>query len=68
MSNAAAWYRQPILWLGGLVFGATLVGCVVMIVLGVRYDDEAVPTAGSMILKMPLARPDAASDPPEAPQ
>jgi hypothetical protein len=52
----SAWYRQPVLWLGALLFGASLGGCVLMIVLGARNADEALPTAGE-IMKKPLARP-----------
>ena len=31
---SSAWYRQPVLWLGALLFAASLAGCVLMIVLG----------------------------------
>jgi hypothetical protein len=31
-----AWFRQPILWIGALIFVASLMGCVVMIVLASR--------------------------------
>ena len=50
-------YNTPVLWLGIVLFAASLAGCVLMIVLGVRHVDEAVPTAGGEIMKMPLARP-----------
>jgi hypothetical protein len=36
------WYRQPVLWLGAVVFVASLAGCVWMIALGARHADEAV--------------------------
>ncbi|MFC4527617.1 hypothetical protein ISN76_07400 [Dyella halodurans] len=36
------WYRQPVLWIGAAVFGASLAGCVWMIVLGARHADEPV--------------------------
>lgn len=52
-----AWYRQPILWLGVLLFGASLAGCVWMIVLGARHADEPLPIAGGEVFKVPLARP-----------
>ncbi len=41
-SPSLAWYRQPILWLGAAIFGASLAGCVWMIVLGARHADEPV--------------------------
>jgi len=61
-ASRSAWYRQPVLWLGALLFAASLAGCVLMIVLGSRHADVPLPTAGGEIMKMPLARP-----PPPAP-
>jgi hypothetical protein len=40
-------------WLGALLFAASLGGCVLMIVLGARHADEALPTGGEL-MKMPL--------------
>ncbi len=57
------WYNTPVLWLGIVLFAASLAGCVLMIVLGARHVDVALPTAGGEIMKMPLARP-ATSDKP----
>lgn len=53
---ATAWYRQPVLWLGALLFAASLAGCVWMIVLGARHADAPVAT-GAQIFKVPVARP-----------
>jgi hypothetical protein len=39
------WYRQPVLWLGALVFAGSLAGCVWMIVLGARHADTPLDTA-----------------------
>jgi len=55
-STRRAWARQPILWLGALIFAASLGGCIVMMILGHRYSDESLPTQGGEILKMPLSR------------
>lgn len=33
------WFRQPVLWLGALIFAASLAGCIVTIVLAWRYAD-----------------------------
>lgn len=60
------WYRQPVLWLGAVLLAASLGGCVLMIVLGARYADEPLPTAGQ-VFKIPLARPAAPPDPPPSP-
>ncbi|RAO76313.1 hypothetical protein CA260_11550 [Dyella jiangningensis] len=38
----STWYRQPIVWLGAMLFLASLAGCVWMIVLGARHADEPV--------------------------
>ncbi|HET6433866.1 hypothetical protein [Dyella sp.] len=38
----SAWYQQPVLWLGAVVFAASLAGCVWMIMLGMQHDDSAV--------------------------
>lgn len=63
VAPADGWYNTPVLWLGIVLFAASLAGCVLMIVLGARHDDVALPTAGGEIMKMPLARP-ATSDKP----
>lgn len=67
-ARTAAWHRQPVLWLGALLLAASLAGCVLMIVLGARYPDEALPTAGGEIMKVPLARPEPRADPAQAAQ
>ncbi|MBP1473197.1 hypothetical protein J7I44_02740 [Frateuria sp. MAH-13] len=36
---ADAWYRQPVLWLGAVIFAASLAGCIWTIVLGARHAD-----------------------------
>jgi hypothetical protein len=59
-----AWYRLPILWLGALIFGASVAGCVLMIVLGSQHADEPLPDAGMTLLKMPLGSAEATRDPP----
>jgi len=61
--DGAIWYRQPILWLGGALFAAVVAGCITMIVLGARHDDEALPTQGATVLKMPAGRADPPPDP-----
>ena len=66
--RAGDWYRQPVLWLGLLLFVASLAGCVWMIVLGVRHADTPVATAGGEVFRVPLAHPARAADPPRTAQ
>jgi hypothetical protein len=42
---ASAWYRQPVLWLGLIVFLASIAGCVWIIVMSVRYADTPLETS-----------------------
>ncbi len=64
MNARGEWYRQPVLWLGAVLFAATIAGCIALLVLGARHDDEALPTSGRTVLKMPAGR----VDPPEPPR
>lgn len=50
---AGAWYRQPLLWIGALIFVASLAGCVWMIVLSARHADAPVPTHQTGALGVP---------------
>lgn len=59
---AGAWYRQPVLWLGLVLFAASLAGCVLMIVLGARHADAPLETPAGQVFKVPLAQPAAAHD------
>lgn len=63
--SRAAWYRQPIVWVAAAVLGASIAGCVWLIVVAERYADPPLPATGMQILKMPLTRP--APAPPHAP-
>ncbi|MBX5461505.1 MAG: hypothetical protein IRZ28_10510 [Steroidobacteraceae bacterium] len=58
------WYRLPILWLGALIFGASVTGCALLILLGSRHADEPLPEAGITLLKMPLGSPAPSRDSP----
>jgi len=58
--DAGAWFRQPVVWLGALILGASIVGCVVVIVLASRFPDPPVDTHGDHAMNVPLQRaPDA---------
>jgi hypothetical protein len=48
--------RQPVVWLGGAIFLASIAGCVLLIVLGATHADPPVPTPSGEILKVPLSR------------
>jgi hypothetical protein len=61
-ARAGAWHRQPVLWLGLALLAASLAGCVLMIVLGVRHADAPLPTPAGQVFKVPLAAP-AADEP-----
>lgn len=50
---SAAWYRQPVLWLGAAIFVASMAGCVWVIVAGVRHADEPVATTSRRVLDVP---------------
>jgi hypothetical protein len=52
-SVAGRWFRQPVLWLGALIFVASLLGCVVTIVLAWRYADTPFETTGAGVMKVP---------------
>ncbi|HWK52930.1 MAG TPA: hypothetical protein VNR18_01055 [Hyphomicrobiales bacterium] len=61
--SPARWYRQPILWLGVVLFAASLAGCVWLIVVAQRHADPAVPTAEA-VFNVPLAAPATDEDSP----
>ena len=42
---ASSWYCQPVLWLGAVVFIASLAGCVWLIVASVRHADIPLDTS-----------------------
>lgn len=48
-----AWYRVPVVWLGILVFAASIAGCVWIIVASVRYRDEPLPVPSHSVLGVP---------------
>ena len=53
-ASPAAWYRQPVLWLGAFVLLASLAGCVWLIVMAQRHPDPVLDEVGMKILRMPL--------------
>ncbi|MGB3269035.1 MAG: hypothetical protein WBA65_03675 [Rhodanobacter sp.] len=64
---ASAWYRQPVLWLGALVFVASLAGCVWLIVVSVQYADTPLRPGSHAVLGVPVtahSTPPPPADPP----
>lgn len=54
--GAGAWSRQPVVWLGALILAASIVGCIVMIVLAFRFADAPIHTEGGHAMNVPLQR------------
>ena len=63
--DTGAWFRQPVVWLGGAVFISLLAACVVTIVLAWRNADTPIE-AGGKVMGVPLR--DAVTAPPPAPE
>ena len=61
----APWYRQGVVWLGVLVFIASIAGCVWIIMVGVRHADAPVETGSHSVFGVP-ATPHS-SKPPASP-
>lgn len=55
-AGGAKWFRQPVLWLAALIFVASLVGCLVTILLASRNADAPVPTTGGKVMRVPASR------------
>jgi hypothetical protein len=50
-----AW-RQPVVWLGAAIFLASLIGCVLTIMLASRHDDPALGHGVEYLMKVPVER------------
>jgi hypothetical protein len=50
-----AW-RQPVVWLGAAIFLASLIGCVVTIVLASRHHDPTLGQEVQYLMKVPVER------------
>ena len=66
-TEAGRWYRQPIVWLGGLVFPGLLAGITLTIIVATRFQDEPLPVDKVRVLATPINR-DAPADTEETPQ
>ena len=57
MRNAdpsAAWFRQPVVWLGALILAATIAACFATIVLAWLHPDDPLPTRTTEVMRVPL--------------
>ena len=48
-----AWYRQPVVWLGIVVFAASIAGCVWIITVGMGHADTPVETSRPNVFGVP---------------
>ena len=64
---SAAWFRQPIVWLGGVIMAATIAACIAIITLALLHPDQPLPTRTTDVMKVPLEHaPRARSSPDDA--
>lgn len=49
-----AWYRVPVVWLGILIFGVSIAGCIWIIAVSTHYRDEPVAAPAHAVLGMPV--------------
>jgi len=54
--DPGAWSRQPVVWLGALILAASIVGCVVTVVLAFRYPDPPLDARDGHAINVPLPR------------
>lgn len=51
--GAQRWYRMTIVWLGAIIFAASLAGCIAVIVLATQFADEPLPFKGERVFRVP---------------
>jgi hypothetical protein len=49
------WHHSSILWLGAALFAASLLGCILTIVLAARHADPTLDIRGVQLLNVPAA-------------
>jgi hypothetical protein len=49
------WHHSSILWLGATLFAASLLACILTIVIAVRNADPALDVHGEQLLDVPAA-------------
>ena len=55
-TDAGRWYRQPLVWFGGLVFAALLTGTAVTVIVATRLGDQSLPAGNVRVLSTPIDR------------
>ena len=55
-TDAGRWYRQPLVWFGGLVFAALLAGTAVTVIVATRVGDQSLPAGNVRVLATPIDR------------
>jgi hypothetical protein len=61
------WQRQPVVWLGIVVFAASIAGCVWLITVGMRHADPPVATSHGSVFGVPATPHQAAKPAPATP-
>jgi hypothetical protein len=64
--DTGAWFRQPVVWLGGTIFVASLGACIATIVLAWRHADAPVEAGSGKV--MGVRSRDAVTASPPAPE
>lgn len=54
-TSPSAW-RQPVVWLAAAIFIASILGCVVIIVLATGHDESPAGSATEYLMKVPINR------------
>lgn len=62
-AQATPWHRQGVVWLGVLVFVASVAGCVWIIMAGLRHTDVPLATGQHAVFGVPATTHSAAPPP-----
>jgi hypothetical protein len=54
-TSPSAW-RQPVVWLAAAIFLASIIGCIVIIVLATGHDESPAGSATEYLMKVPINR------------
>lgn len=66
-TRATPWHRQGVVWLGVLVFAASMAGCIWIITVGLRHADAPVATGRHAVFGVPATAHSAAPQPTASP-
>jgi hypothetical protein len=62
--DAGAWFQEPVVWLAAAILGASIVGCIVLIVLAWRFPDAPVEDVGAKAMNVPVRHSTEDASPP----